>query len=263
VREKDLPEAPPEPPPTGYVVFVGQMTTKIRHDRPNVPHDQAKGKKKNQRRSYLFLCRPTTVFRVTHSTPLLYNVPQIIITTLVVQEISKLWRIGMSEQDRNYYNDFAMDAKNEYERQVIEYRATGKFTPSQKFDKLVGVNVWVRRFLPNGLETEIASYTTCLFPPRPPQLDAAYELREERSKLRRKLKLKGLVDNDGKLKQGLDFEALLEQERATKRHISSTNSTKGDLNENIAASNAAEEIGEETEEHPGAATAAEGPFFDI
>jgi hypothetical protein len=44
VREKDSPEAPPEPPPSGYVVFVGQMTTKIRHDRPNVRHDQTKGK---------------------------------------------------------------------------------------------------------------------------------------------------------------------------------------------------------------------------
>ena len=43
IREKDLPEAPPEPPPSGYVVFVGQMTTKIRHDRPNVQHDQSKG----------------------------------------------------------------------------------------------------------------------------------------------------------------------------------------------------------------------------
>eukprot|EP00980_Cylindrotheca_fusiformis_P022959 scaffold9951_cov146-Cylindrotheca_fusiformis.AAC.3 len=45
VREKDLPEAPPEPPHTGFVVFVGQMTVKIRHDRPDQPHDQARGYK--------------------------------------------------------------------------------------------------------------------------------------------------------------------------------------------------------------------------
>lgn len=43
VREKDMPEAPPEPPPSGYVVFVGQMTTKIRHDRSDEPHNQIKG----------------------------------------------------------------------------------------------------------------------------------------------------------------------------------------------------------------------------
>jgi hypothetical protein len=64
----------------------------------------------------------------------------------------------------------------------------------------------------------------------------------------------------------MDFEALLEQERATKqRHVSSTNSsTKGELNEDIAvSSDAAEEIGEEMEQNPGATTAAEGSFLDI
>lgn len=43
MREKDLPDAPPDPPPSGYVVFVSQMTTKIRHDRPSVQHNQSKG----------------------------------------------------------------------------------------------------------------------------------------------------------------------------------------------------------------------------
>jgi hypothetical protein len=43
LREKDMPEAPPEPPPSGYVVFVGQMTTKIRHDRPDDHHNQIEG----------------------------------------------------------------------------------------------------------------------------------------------------------------------------------------------------------------------------
>ncbi len=43
LREKDSPAAPPEPPPSGYVIFVGQMTTKIRHDRPDDHHNQIKG----------------------------------------------------------------------------------------------------------------------------------------------------------------------------------------------------------------------------
>lgn len=43
VREKDLPSAPPEPPPSGYIVFLGQMTTKIRHDRRHERHSQTKG----------------------------------------------------------------------------------------------------------------------------------------------------------------------------------------------------------------------------
>ncbi len=43
IREKDTPEAPPEPPRSGYVIFIGQMTTKIRHDRPSERHQQTKG----------------------------------------------------------------------------------------------------------------------------------------------------------------------------------------------------------------------------
>ena len=42
LREKDLPSAPPEPPLSGYVIFIAQMTTKVRHDRPHVHHNQIK-----------------------------------------------------------------------------------------------------------------------------------------------------------------------------------------------------------------------------
>jgi hypothetical protein len=43
IRERDLPGAPPEPPLSGYIAFLGQMTVKLRHDRPDSPHDQSKG----------------------------------------------------------------------------------------------------------------------------------------------------------------------------------------------------------------------------
>lgn len=43
MRERDLPEAPPDPPLSGYIAFLGQMTVKLRHDRPDAPHDQSKG----------------------------------------------------------------------------------------------------------------------------------------------------------------------------------------------------------------------------
>lgn len=120
----------------------------------------------------------------------------------------------MTEEDRNYYNDFAMDAKREYEKQVVEYRATGSFTPSKRFGKLDDVNVWIR-YPPfqNGLEREISQYITCLFPKRPKEMDSDYERREERSKLKRKLKVKGLWNDDGTLKNGLDFEEVLKQEQ--------------------------------------------------
>ena len=93
LRERDLPEAPPEPPHSGYIAFLGQMTIKLRHDRPNTPHDQTK----------------------------------------VVQEVSKLWRIGLTDDERTYYNQFANDARDEYNRQMIDFRATGSYTPNHEF----------------------------------------------------------------------------------------------------------------------------------
>ena len=75
--------------------------------------------------------------------------------------------------------------------QMIEYRATGRYTPNDAFIKLPDVNVWVRRKEDqNDLEREICTYEKLVFPRRPPSMDEAYEMREERSKFRRKLKQK-------------------------------------------------------------------------
>ena len=149
-REKDLPQAPPEPPQTGYVIFVFQMTTKIRNDRPNEPHRQ----------------------------------------TEVVKEISKIWKLGMEECDRVYYNEFAREARDEYNQLLQEYRATGRYQQSRKFEKLQGVGPWVRVAWheKNGLERELSTYETVLFPPRPQSLDAAYFDRRKESVKKRKLK---------------------------------------------------------------------------
>lgn len=174
------------------------MTVKIRHDRPDQPHDQARGQ---------FFCLTLAGRAVLHS------LNSAIVPSIVVSEISKIWRIGMGEDDRIYYNNFATEARKEYERQVIEYRATGSYTPSQKFCRLEGTNFWVKRHIQNGLEKEISQYPTCQFPKRPPTMDEAYERREERSIFRRKLKQKGLLNEDGTLKNGLDFEELLQKER--------------------------------------------------
>jgi hypothetical protein len=119
----------------------------------------------------------------------------------------------MSEQDRVYYNNFASEATKEYKRQVVEYRATGSYTPSKYFTRIEGTNIWVRTNGKNGLEKEISQYDSCLFPKRPASMDEAYEMREERSILRRKLKQKGLLNDDGTLKNDLDFEDLLQKER--------------------------------------------------
>ena len=111
----------------------------------------------------------------------------------------------MSDDDRNYYNKFATEARKEYETQQIEYRATGSFTPSAEFIKLENVNVWVRADLErrNGLEQEICQYETFTFPRRPAELDERYEIQLEVSKYRRKLKLKGWLNDDGSVKDNI------------------------------------------------------------
>jgi hypothetical protein len=153
VRDKDAPEAPHEAPPSGYVIFVGLMTTKFRHDRgPEAPHYQ----------------------------------------TAVVQEISRLWRNQLSTKEQQHYHTMSEEIRLEYQQQVIEFRATNTFRPSDRHVKLAGgQGPWVHKGAAqrNQLETEVAGYDTVVFPPRPPSRDKAYQEREEASRLKRKRKL--------------------------------------------------------------------------
>lgn len=154
VRDKDAAEAPSEPPPSGYVIFVGLMTTKLRHDRgPDATHSQ----------------------------------------TAVVQEISRLWRNNMTQNDQDYYNKMAELIRQEYLQQMIEFRATDSFRQSEKFIRLGnGLGPWAHRKPEdhNALEKEVAAYDTVIFPPRPPSKNEAYAEREKQSKFRRKEKLR-------------------------------------------------------------------------
>lgn len=101
----------------------------------------------------------------------------------------------MSDSDRDYYNNFCREAREEYDYQYREYRATGHYTPSRTFEKVESVGPWVRiaHEEKNALEREIAAYDTVLFPMRPPEFDEDYRKREEESKRRRRLKEKGLL----------------------------------------------------------------------
>jgi hypothetical protein len=119
----------------------------------------------------------------------------------------------MSEEDRQYYIKFAEEARKEYQKQIIEYRATGSYQPSQRFKPLENTNIWIRIDSPCALEQELQSYDTVQFRPRPPELDEAYEERQMISRLKRKLRIKGLIDNHGNLQEGVDFKKLLEEER--------------------------------------------------
>eukprot|EP00536_Pseudo-nitzschia_multiseries_P007942 jgi/Psemu1/287468/fgenesh1_pg.192_\ len=180
VREQDKDEYPAEPPISGWCVYINQMTVKMRHDRPNERHDQTK----------------------------------------VIQQLAKIWRVGMSQEGRDYFTKFAEDARKEFEQQVIEYRATGSYKPSKHFQRLENSSVWVRIDRPSPLEEEICSYETIHFPKRPPELNEEYEEREIRGILKRKLKLKGWLNDDGETwKDGVDFEAELEKERKRRKKM--------------------------------------------
>lgn len=161
VREVDVnPNAPADPPPSGYIIFVGQMTCKRRHDHPDQPHHQ-----------------PT-----------------------VMQDIARVWKDEMSDSDRQYYMEFAKEAQAEYGQQQMEYRATGFCTASRTYCRLGGHGPWVRKRSQdqNGLEREISAYPSVHFPPRPPSHNEDYIRREWRSKVSRKLKDKGILQNMGR-----------------------------------------------------------------
>lgn len=175
-RDVDRPSAPPDPPNSGYVLFVSQMTTKLRHDNPHRHHNQI------------------------HA----------------VRKISALWN-SMGDGERGHYKQLARDATREYEDRLIEYRATGSWTPYCCIERLSrgpvkggggGVEEegetnnndgnrpgnqgpWVR--IPyeekNELEKELEGYEQVIFPPRPKEMEEEHERRVRESKARRRRKV--------------------------------------------------------------------------
>lgn len=152
-RDADAPTAPPEPPVTGYVIYVSQMTTKLRHDNPDRHHDQISA----------------------------------------VRRISMMWN-RLSDDGRDHYVRLAREARAEYDERLMEYRATGTWSPFTVFERLTnnrngvvcrtsaerstGSNgPWVR--IPHGekneLEREIDTYEQVIFPPRPAGSEGGHE----------------------------------------------------------------------------------------
>jgi len=176
-RAVDAVSAPPEPPQTGYVIYVSQMTTKVRHDNPHRVHNQI----------------------------------------AAIRWISSMWN-ELSPRDRTHYVNLAKDARTEYEERLLEYRATGSWSPYTTFTRLMtnkngvdcrGMNErstgssgpWVR--IPyeakNALEKEIETYEQVIFPPRPVELEVVHEQRVEESKKKRREKRKRKLEEGGAL----------------------------------------------------------------
>jgi len=181
LREMDLPSAPPEPPPSGYVIFIAQMTTKIRHDRPHVHHNQIK----------------------------------------VVREISKVWKYGMSNPDREYYNTFCRQLREEYELQHAEYRATGSYKPSKVFERLHGDGPWCRieHHEKNSLEREISNYPTVKFPPRPLEMEKPAWLKKVESARVREMERRRTRNKKHREKKEEERNSLVEISLAKERRL--------------------------------------------
>jgi hypothetical protein len=126
-RNKDLASAPPEPPFSSYVLFLSQMTTKLRHDRgPQTKHNQMDA----------------------------------------VAEISRSWKYDLTEMERDHYTRSVREMRKEYVHQLQEFRATGHYTPSIRFGKLLGHGPFVRLLWAekNALEKELSTYQEIVRP---------------------------------------------------------------------------------------------------
>lgn len=100
-RDKDLPSAPPEPPPSGYILFIAHRSAKFRYD------TEFSGRKENR--------KPVNL-------------------TTVIQKMGQEWN-NLDADDKQYYEDFVIAAKAEYAIQIREFRATGRYSSSLKFTK--------------------------------------------------------------------------------------------------------------------------------
>ena len=203
IRDIDLPNAPTEPPPSGYIIFLGQMTTKLRYDTY----------KRNETK------------RIRHD------------QTKMVQEISSMWKSSLDDTDREYYHHFYIALKLEYQQQLMEYRATGYYTPSTKYIRNhINVGLWTHLVTSekNALELEIATYETIQFPST--HLDDAAQLRRiQISQEKRKLKLQ--QQRDELLQQQLlpssQVTGMAPIQRRRRRRQTSNNTATGSSSTNV------------------------------
>ena len=174
-RAVDATCAPPEPPQTGYVIYVSQMTTKLRHDHPDRPHNQI----------------------------------------AAIQWISSMWS-DLPARQKEHYVRLAKEGRAEYDDRLLEYRATGHWSPFTTILRLMhnkngvecrGMNErstgsqgpWVR--IPyeakNALEREIETYEQVIFPPRPVEWEEAHGRKVEERKKKRKEKNRKMQEGGG------------------------------------------------------------------
>ncbi len=165
-RDVDLPSAPPKPPDSGYVIYVSQMTTKLRRDNPNRHHNQINAVRKissmwnamsdGERGYYKRLAKDAT--KEYEDRLIEYRATGSWAPYSVIERLS-----------RN---------KNGVEV-IVEEGRTGSQGP------------WVRkepREERNELEVELEGYEQVIFAPRPKEMEEEHERKVRESKERRRRK---------------------------------------------------------------------------
>lgn len=163
-RQADAPSAPPEPPGSGYVLFVSQMTTKLRHDNPKRHHNQI-----------------SAVRRISAA----WN---------GMDEAGREHYVALARDARAEYDDRM--------REYRATGGWSPFTTIARLDdnkngavctqERVTHGPWVR--IPferkNELERELDAYEQVIFPPRPAAKEQAHERRVKESLVKRKKKIR-------------------------------------------------------------------------
>ena len=163
-RDSDAHSAPPKPPDAGYILYVSQMTTKLRHDNPDRHHNQI-----SAIRRISALWHKLTDDEKGHYNQLARDAIAEYNLRLREYRATGGWReFTVIERLRN---------KNGVE-EVTRDRSSGSGGP------------WVR--IPyekkNALERELETYDQVIFPPRPKDMEEEYERRKKEQNERRRVK---------------------------------------------------------------------------
>jgi hypothetical protein len=187
-RDVDCPTAPPEPPNSGYVIYVSQMTTKLRYNNPKRHHNQINAVRKisslwhamteQDRGHYKQLAKDAT--REYEDRRIEYRATGIWTPYSVIQRLG-----GQNHQTATKNYDFHDGEEDDDE---------GNDEADEEDTAITAGNSqgpWVR--IPysqkNDLEKELETYTQVVFPPRPKEMEEAYMKKMEEKKARRKRKL--------------------------------------------------------------------------
>lgn len=127
----------------------------------------------------------------------------------------------MSDADRDYYVDFYKEAKQEYDAQYAEYKATGSYKPSRVFERLHGDGPWVRIAYhdKNSLEREISNYESVKFPPRPAEVEQPDWAKKIEKAKAREMERKRAREERTKRKREMERKELEEASKAKKKRL--------------------------------------------